>query len=120
MNEQGTTNSFHFATCAGQRRPSLLECAHDPGMLQRHRASTVTPDGRYYPALASLQSAFACQYSGKQEMSLNTASGLLPILDELAEAYDYLLLLTRGSTTPFLMDIIAAYCSRAAVLYLPQ
>src|SRR5881275_1440806 len=54
MGEQDAMLAAHFATHSGQMRPSLLECARDPGSLSKHQAPTVMTDGRHYPAITTL------------------------------------------------------------------
>ena len=103
-----------FATCSDQLRPSLFECACDPGSLHRHQAPTVTSDGQHYPAITTLlpittrQGGFGVR--GSDDFDIYS------ILRDLARYYDYLLLVTSGMTPHRLVETVAENCSRAVLL----
>lgn len=103
-----------FATSSDQLRPSLFECACDPGSLHRHQAPTVTSDGRRYPAITTLlpvsipQGGIGVRGSGDFDIH--------SILGDLARYYDYLLLVTSGMTPHTVVEEVAENCSRAVLL----
>jgi NTE family protein len=100
---------YRFALQPGQLRPPLLECAHEPGLLQAHRAPTITSDGQHYPALASLAS------TSEQATTLDSGT-LIATLIDLAEVYDFLLLITTQVTSPDIVQAVAEQCTRAMVI----
>ena len=114
MGEQDAMLAAHFATHSGQLRPSLLECARDPGLLSKHQAPTVMTDGRHYPAITTLQ-----PISTGQVASGVSESGDFDIrstLRELAVFYDYLLPVTTATTPPTVIETVAGNCSRAVLI----
>jgi NTE family protein len=99
----------HFAKLANQLRPTLLDCARDHSLLQAHRVPIKTTEGQYYPALA----AFAVT---SEQMSTLDASALATTLIDLAEHYDYLLLVSTPATPHNMLQIIAEQCARTIVI----
>jgi NTE family protein len=102
--------SPHFATHQEQLRPSLLECARDHSLLTRHRAPTMSGDGRPYAAFATLFAAFATPPAEQD------AQALLTDLGDLAALYDYLLLVSTPMTPGALVRATAKQASRALLL----
>ena len=98
----------HFARHAEQLRPALLDCARDHSLIARHRAPTMTDDGQYFAALATLAS------HAQQFVELDNGS-LTTILD-VASAYDYVLPVTTSSTPRALAQGIAALSNRSVML----
>lgn len=102
----------HFATHSGQVRASLLECVSDSSMIQTHRISTVTQDGRHYPALATLTGypVGAQPSPGVEDLPLLLDADIRSTLADLAGLYDYLLLVTTCATPRTLMEAAAGQC----------
>ena len=114
LSEQDALLAPHFATCSDQIRPSLLECARDPGSLHRHQAPTVTADDRHYPAITMLLPNSTRQ--GAFEVSEPGDFDLRSILRDLARCYEYILLVTAGTTPSTVIETVAENCSRAILL----
>ena len=113
MAEQDALLASHFATHSDQVRPSLLECARDPASLRKHQAPTVTSAGRHYPAITTLLALSTPQVGGVSESG---DFDIRSILRDLAKFYDYLLLVTTGTTPPSLIETVAGNCARAVLL----
>ncbi len=105
MNEQDALLALHFATHSDQLRPSLFECARDSSLLHQHRAPTVTSGGRYYPAITTL-------LPGGMPIDFDIRS----TLRGLARLYDYILLVTTGTTPAPVIETAARNRSRAILL----
>ena len=99
----------HFATLTNQLRPALLDCAQDHSLLQAHHVPTRTTEGQYYLAFA----AFAAK---SEQVSTLDASALTKTLIDLAECYDYLLLVTTQTTPLNMVQAIAEQCARTIVI----
>lgn len=113
MGEQDALLASHFATYSDQVRPGLLECARDPASLRKHQAPTVTSAGRHYPAITTLLALSTPQVGGVSESG---DFDIRSILRDLAKFYDYLLLVTTGTTPPSLIETVAGNCARAVLL----
>ena len=113
MAEQDALLASHFATHSDQVRPSLLECARDPASLRKHQAPTVTSAGRHYPAITTLLALSTPQVGGVSESG---DFDIRSILRDLAKFYDYLLLVTTGTTPPSLIETVAGNCARVVLL----
>ncbi|MFL5655310.1 MAG: patatin-like phospholipase family protein [Ktedonobacteraceae bacterium] len=113
MGEQDALLASHFATHSDQVRPSLLECARDPASLRKHQAPTVTSADRHYPAITTLLALSTPQVGGGSESG---DFDIRSILRDLAKFYDYLLLVTTGTTPPSLIETVAGNCARAVLL----
>jgi len=114
LSEHDALLAPHFATHSDQLRPSLLECARDPGSLHRHQAPTVTSDSRHYPAITTLLPNSTRQ--GALGVSEPGDFDIRSILRDLARCYDYLLLVTAGTTPPTMIETMAGNFSRAVLL----
>ena len=114
MGEQDRLLAPHFATHQAQLRPSLLECARDAGSLRQHQASVVEAPGRCFPAITTLLplSTRQATFGGSETGDFDFSS----ILKDLAGCYDYLLLVTAGTTAPSVREMAARNCSRAVLL----
>ncbi|HAE82897.1 MAG TPA: hypothetical protein DCK85_05875 [Ktedonobacter sp.] len=112
MGEQDALLAAHFATHRDQLRPSLLECAQDPGSLRKHESPTVTSEGRRYPAITTLLPMSTRQFGVSEPGDFDMPS----TLRDLAECYDYLLLVTARATAAAVLETVAGSCSRAILL----
>jgi len=97
----------HFATYPDQVRPSLLDCTLDHSRSLAHRASTRTPDGQRYAALAALT-------GGTDLDEIDT--GILAHITEIAGFYDYLLLATTQATPASLLQATAEHSTSSIML----
>ncbi len=97
----------HFATYPDQIRPSLLDCTLDHSRSLAHRASTRTPDGQRYAALAALT-------GGTDLDEIDT--GILAHITEIAGFYDYLLLATTQATPASLLQATAEHSTSSIML----
>ena len=97
----------HFAAYPDQVRPSLLDCTLDHSRSLAHRASTRTPGGQRYAALAAL--------TGGTDLDEIDAS-ILAHITEIAGFYDYLLLVTTQSTPASLLQATAEHCTSTIML----
>src|SRR5579884_2780435 len=104
--EEDEASGPHFATYEGQIRPSLQECARDSSRLQKHRASNGTDNGIYYPALAALGTTQAEEAD----------AAILAALHDIAQFYDYLLIVTTPATPASTVRAIASQATRVIAL----
>ncbi|MGH2494707.1 MAG: patatin-like phospholipase family protein [Ktedonobacteraceae bacterium] len=98
----------HFAQHPEQLRPALLDCARDHSLLARHRAPNRIADGQYCAAFAALA-------SHTQQLA-EMDNGILATINDVASAYDYMLLVTTSSTPSVLAHSIAEMCNRSLMI----
>jgi len=98
----------HFALYTEQVRPSLWDCARDHGMIQQHRAPTTTQEGQPFAAYAAFT-------SNAQQLDKLDA-GILTIITDIANLYDFVLFATTHLTPPMLAQSIAEQCSRSVMV----
>ena len=102
---QDQSIAARLATEPGQMRPGLLDIAADRSLMQAHAAPTLSDDGRWYAALATL--------APTEEQLQALDAGSLALLHDLAPHYDYLLLVTTEKTPSHLVQALAKECQRA-------
>ena len=98
----------HYATHAGQERPTLYECAHDVALLQSHAVSTMTSDGQYFAALTTV--------APTQEQAHSLDTGVLSVVTDLAVHYDYILLVTTQFTPVHIVQAIKELVQKIIVV----
>ncbi|HLI05788.1 MAG TPA: cyclic nucleotide-binding and patatin-like phospholipase domain-containing protein [Ktedonobacteraceae bacterium] len=108
LDEQVRAIAEGFAVDPGQLRPSLLDIAVDPSLLQAHAVPAIALDGRRYAALAS--------FSAAQAQASTTDSDVLAVLHDLSLHYDYLLLVSSEQPLAETVQAMVGVCSRSIVL----
>jgi NTE family protein len=89
----------HFAVQSRQLRPTLLACLNDRTRLQEHRAPLSTGDEPNVLAVAALAET-------REGLAALTNFNVLPMLNELASYYDYMLLTIYRQPSPSLQAML--------------
>ncbi len=89
----------HFVLQSRQLRPALLSCQRDRTLLQAHRLPLSTNDEPNVPAVATLTET-------REELAALTDSNVLPLLDNLASCYEYILLAIYRQPSLALQDML--------------
>ena len=103
-----TSIAAHYATHAGQERPTLYECAHDATLLQSHAVPNIASDGQHFAALTSVAST--------QEQAQSLDTGVLSAVADLAVHYEYILLVTTQCTPAHIVPAIQELAQKAIVV----
>lgn len=96
---QAEASGPRFAVQSRQLRPALLTCLRDRTQLQEHRTPLDTTDKHHIPAVAALTEA-------REEQITLTDFNVLPMLDDLASYYDYILLTVYRQSSPSLQVML--------------